>query len=876
MSKLGLNIYSDSELGSNELINNLKKNFDNISDDSSEELNQIFKEQEDKDSELSIDLLKNSEESESSELDSINLDFDDDNDTYFLSMKKLKKLKFIEIYKIILKNHIIIFIDDSKFYMGNNFLSKCILKKYYFLNNIFPGCVFISYNFKNILMKSLSKLNDRITNENLINKKYKNKNDVIYNFICFDEGEILKDVIYKRMEIREKILFIPIEKYNLRVTEYKIRGFCQIMEEMGAKNIEINFINNKKVKNKFKMDIKNNIDNIVNNLGFNLRENNENNENRIYNLNFSKLNTIILNENHIIKKIKNKEYILSENNYNSNLELQYVISSRCKHYIKKYSTSFTLDSNVMIDKKLFSKFEKFKIGTNLSFNKSNLHDMHYSIITNVIFFDINEMKDKINGSCVSFDYNGFNFLVSSLTKDNFKIKGIYKIIDFIEYFCYKALKKINNEEFIKIRNVLNMIKEKFTLKEYSDILMNYFSINSSWIDFEYFINLLLGKTVSYDKLGFLILYENNLGENRRIEKIIDFIYNSCIEKDKLENSELYQKKFWLIFNPNNKKLFYFLKKKLNEKYNIIKSFNLYNFSKLMYDIIKFNIISEIDTNDNSIIFDKYLDNLEIGFSYYEFYTNMINFILKIVNLELNNYDNLTIDYKNLIFKSFNFEGFIQNRINNFEKLKEYINYKIKKVISFKKFFDEFMKTVNNEEDFFGQLQKLEEFKNNKYISKKIDIIFKTKKENKKLIMDYFNDLSYTIKMISKFEEKVFYFFSRCFLYNDKINVNYIPLNYLGFEKLFLNVVHGSKNYELSNILIFGSRIIKRIAQENFKNNLIKYNYLINFSEIFLKLNDKRILERNSYYKYCLFIIDKINNENLEFEELSVDIIKDIY
>ena len=876
MSNLGLNIYSDTEIVLSEPKINTIKNLDNLSDDSSEELNQIFKEQEGKDSELSLDLIKDDYQSESSELDSISLDFNDDNDTYFLSMKKLKTLKFIEIYNIILKNHIIIFVDESKFYIGNNCFSKFLIKKYYFLNNIFPGCVFISYNFKNILIKSLSKLNDRITNENLINKKYKNKNDIIYNFICFDEGEILKDVIYKRMEIREKILFIPIEKYNLKITEYKIRGFCQIMEEMGAKNIEIKFINNNKSKSKFKIDVKNNIDNIVSNLGFNLRESNEKNENRVYNLNFSKLNTIILNENHIIKKIKNKEYILSENNYNSNLELQYVISSRCKHYIKKYATSFTLDSNVVIDKKLFAKLEKFKIGSNLSLDRSKLENTHYSILTNVIFFDINEMKDKINGSCVSFDYNGFNFLISSLTQENFKIKGIYKIIDFIEYYCHKSLKKVNNEEFIKIRNVLNMIKEKFTLKEYSDILLNYFSINSSWIDFEYFINLLLGKSVSYDKLGFLILYENNIEENKRIEKIIDFIYNSCIEKDKLCNSDSYQKKFWLIFNPNNKKLFYFLKKKLNEKYNLIKTFNLYNFSKLMYDIMNFNLISDIQTSDNSIIFEKYLDNFEIGFSYYEFYTNMINFIIKIVNIELNNYDNLTIDYKNLIHKSFNFESFIQNRINTFEKLKEYINYKIKKVLNFKIFFNEFIQKVNNEDQFYLNLKKLENFSNYKYISKKINIIFRTKKENKKIILDYFNDLSYTIKIITKFEEKVFYFFSRCFLYNDKINVNYIPLNYLGFEKLFLNIINGYKNYEINNMLIFGSRIIKRIANENYKNNLIKYNYLSNYSDIFIKLNDKKILERNSYYKYCSFIIDKINFEFLEMEELNIDVIKDIY
>ena len=293
--------------------------------------------------------------------------------------------------------------------MTRNCLSRLLVKKYYLKDNVFPGCVFISYSFKNILLKSLSKLNDRISKQNMIDRNYTNKKNEIYNFICFDEGDILKDVIYKKMEIRDKILFVPIDKYNLKMTEYKIRGFCQIMEEMGSKSIEISFINNSKKRSKSRFETKNNINDLVNNLGFNVDSDNENEEKRTYNLNFSKSNTIILNENHIIKKIKNKGYILSENNYNSNLELQYVISSRCNHYIKKYSTTFTLDSNILIDKKLYLKLEKFKIGVNLNLSKFKSENYHFSILTNVIFFDVDDMKDNILGSCVNFNYNGFNF-----------------------------------------------------------------------------------------------------------------------------------------------------------------------------------------------------------------------------------------------------------------------------------------------------------------------------------------------------------------------------------------------------------------------------------------------------------------------------------
>ena len=51
----------------------------------------------------------------------------------------------------------------------------------------------------------------------------------------------------------------------------------------------------------------------------------------------------------------------------------------------------------------------------------------------------------------------FNFLLS---KENFKTSGIYKIIHFIEFFCSKSLKKIDNETYKLVKNILDKIKEK--------------------------------------------------------------------------------------------------------------------------------------------------------------------------------------------------------------------------------------------------------------------------------------------------------------------------------------------------------------------------------------------------------------------------------
>ena len=41
-----------------------------------------------------------------------------------------------------------------------------------------------------------------------------------------------KNCVYKKMEIMDKMLFVPISRYQIKQTEYKIRGFCQIAEEL--------------------------------------------------------------------------------------------------------------------------------------------------------------------------------------------------------------------------------------------------------------------------------------------------------------------------------------------------------------------------------------------------------------------------------------------------------------------------------------------------------------------------------------------------------------------------------------------------------------------------------------------------------------------
>ena len=57
------------------------------------------------------------------------------------------------------------------------------------------------------------------------------------------------------MEIMDKMLFVPINRYQIKQTEYKIRGFCQIAEELGANKIEIDFERNSSLSVNKKLDV---------------------------------------------------------------------------------------------------------------------------------------------------------------------------------------------------------------------------------------------------------------------------------------------------------------------------------------------------------------------------------------------------------------------------------------------------------------------------------------------------------------------------------------------------------------------------------------------------------------------------------------------
>lgn len=568
------------------------------------------------------------------------------------------------------------------------------------------------------------------------------------------------------MEITDIIMFIPINNYNLKQTEYKLRGFCQIVEELGAKNIEIIFKNSDstEIKKNSSAQIGDDIEIIAGNLGLNNTNKKEQNYNYSYNLSYPGNSTINLNERLIKNNIKNNKFIVSDSIFKSTLELQYLVHSRCRHLIDTYSTIFTFDNANIIDKSIYLKLKSHGITIGGNYNYQNNNKNNIIIITKVTFYSLTECKNIISGNNVSLDEVGFNHIMESIQLDDFKEKGVYKIMNFINCYINDILK--NTKYYDVIHNISSIIKKELTIKDYADVLCNYFNKESKWIQFNNFIDILCKKTSSYDKLGFIIFINDTV---EIYPNIIKFIQEICIYKNIID-------KFWKMLQPYNKSLEYDLNNKLVNEYILN---NWYSMNMLIESINSYTI--NFDTNLDEKL-KQLINNMEVGYKYWEYYTNVLPFILKYANYTPNE-----IYMSTMFEKSININSFLVCKINNICDLKEFIEKKyqrIKEALDIKNSLTSIVE-IN---DFCKAFEK------NSYILKKIQYIMKVKSiANIKKILNL-SDCVVNENSINLFLNKIF-------TYNEKLDIKKIPKNYIGYQMVLDNYNSGLPEEEFEKTVL---------------------------------------------------------------------------
>lgn len=532
--------------------------------------------------------------------DNVNLEKKEDTSSDINTYHNLKNKKIRNIYDNLLRSELLVFVKDS---ILQNSVRRCFYKKIELPNK------YSVYMLSNKYISKLKK-NIELWNREISDRLNNNKNNKDLK-IVFNDDEILTNVLYKKMIIYNSILFVPLKDYGLKKIEYKIRGFCQLMEELGASTIEIEFVKKNIKKNKImgKNNVKSKqFGDVVGNLGFQLKNNSNNENKQKYILNYSNHTSIILNQSLIEKKIRNGYYIITKWNYSSNLELQYIVSSRCQHFIKSYSTNFNLYENFMIDKKLETSLKAYEINYGLEIEKQ-LEEINQTVIkTNVIFMEDNHCFENITGYNVNLDNNGFIFLMKSIQNQDFENVGIYKIYEFLKVYIEERLK--NSSEYNLIKKNLSLLEEEFSINELIKLFSNYFDKNSRWVHLINIINILSLKTKSFDKLGYFLLSKNKMNNYNN--------YNSLIEI--IKNSTGYNNFNNYFINFDNLNLYYF-----NLLINELKLEN-FNMSKMDFMITKVNNFS---TNYNN--FKDLMDKFNIHNKTYFYLEYILPYIIKKYN-----------------------------------------------------------------------------------------------------------------------------------------------------------------------------------------------------------------------------------------------------
>lgn len=753
----------------------------------------------------------------------------------FHTSNDLQEYDLETILEIFYDSDMLIFTDEDRI----NIEKKNSICKYFCLfgrksinSQNYPGISFISYNglikIKSVISQVNKILSDSDNEFSDFKEKHKNK-------ICFDDGDYFKNLVYKKIQVKNKLLFVPYSKYNLKLTEFKLRSFCEIMEELGAHQIEIEFNHSDSYLSEKKVKVDNNQFNyIAGTLGFSANRSKSNNEEITYKLRYPETNTLCLNEREIKNKIKNKKFLINKKIFDSNLELNYIINSRCRYFIENYSTVFTLDNSLNFDKKMIGRLKSNNFNCGFEFNNKLFKDLKISITTHVKFYKQSNLNNNLLGDKVNLDERGFNYLIGTIKDDeDFKKNGINKIMSFTKSYINIYLKKECNKDYEKIKKLFSNILKEFSFNELKELLLDYFNIDCQWINFLNYIEILKSNSVTFSKIGLLVIMSNDqILKYEKNLKIINFIKHLCT-KNNIED------KFWEMLEPNN---YYLITNKLDTKYNLLKKFNWFNMEKLINDLNTYQINQVFNSDEE--YYQTLYSNFKLGQSEFQFDKYIKPFISNIIVTRFrdrvekikNRLDNQIL-FSNLIYQSIKCRHFKSYDLHTFDKLLELISNKISNIDEASKLYIYLCDSIlDSNSNYYFNI-----FNNNSHVDFEKTISSILNSEEFKLKYPYiYNKIStiinYYIKVENSLENDIIFCKVNCFLN-------------------FCSEYHKLKNYKkvifliIKKILIFDKYVdyddyIQHNLTKNGFYNLIKY--IKNFD------TDKLCYIK---YKFSIFIIE---------------------
>ncbi len=323
----------------------------------------------------------------------------------------------------------------------------------------------------------------------------------------FYENSFLPNILYKKIQLSRIAQFISLEHYAYKRSEYMLRSFSQIAEELGAIQIRIShhYIQDDEKISKLGVINKSYIRRIGRK-----REKNE----LSFDFTYCDHNYINLNEFLLKNKILNEnKFLLSKEDFDSNVELKYLISARCKNFIEKYYTQFK--SSTLNHKELSIFFTLKEFDINLD---------HFNIISEQIettlqidFLNVLEHTSLIDGGNIFPLKEGYMYLKQMILEEknysiyiNFLKAHLHAIQNQYAYLSY---------DYEYIEHVMKMyhqcIELNFCEKEWVEYIQSYWNENREWYHFTLLRDkILLGNDNINDKFHFVTFQYMNIFKHK--------------------------------------------------------------------------------------------------------------------------------------------------------------------------------------------------------------------------------------------------------------------------------------------------------------------------------------------------------------------------
>jgi hypothetical protein len=323
----------------------------------------------------------------------------------------------------------------------------------------------------------------------------------------FYENSFLPNLLYKKIQLSRIVQFISLEHYAYKKSEYMLRSFSQIAEELGAIQIRIShhYIQDDEKISKLGIINKSHI----------RRDGRKREKNELaFDFTYSDHNYINLNEFLLKNKILNEnKFLLSKEDFDSNVELKYLISARCKNFIEKYYTQFKSSTLNHKELSIFFTLKEFDI----CLDHFNIISEQIETTLQIDFLNVLEHTSLIDGGNIFPLKEGYMYLKQMILEEqNFSI-----YINFLKAHLHAVQNQYVylNYDYEYIEHVMKIyhqcIELNFREKEWVEYIQSYWKESSEWYHFTLLRDkILLGNDNINDKFHFITFQYMNIFKHK--------------------------------------------------------------------------------------------------------------------------------------------------------------------------------------------------------------------------------------------------------------------------------------------------------------------------------------------------------------------------